>query len=156
MLNGIVTAHLGDAEALATVCFNTIDLKQWQWLGDFNRSFGTGGLKGMSEEAKSRLYHAMRTFSTEQFSLAREQLVEVAAIAGQSPVPYWLTAMAWQMEGKSEKADEAMSKADAFMAHLSLAEKKEPTDDGYHFVVCPTCNGTKMDNQKMHKAASRL
>ena len=22
------------------------------------------------------------------------------------------------------------------------AEKKKPTDDGYHFVVCPECNGT--------------
>ena len=28
------------------------------------------------------------------------------------------------------------------------AEKKTPTDDGYHFVICPTCNGTRMDNNK--------
>jgi hypothetical protein len=24
------------------------------------------------------------------------------------------------------------------------AEEAEPTDDGWHFVICPTCNGTRL------------
>jgi hypothetical protein len=31
-----------------------------------------------------------------------------------------------------------------FRALWEEAEKRSPTDDGWHFVVCPDCNGTRL------------
>jgi tetratricopeptide (TPR) repeat protein len=126
MLIGIVYAHNGDANALATACLESDDLPQlWRWLADLNYSLATGGLEGIYGEAQIKLYQAMRMLSTEQFSQTRDQLVNVAAMIAQSPLPHWLTAMAWQMEDKKDEADKAMKKAEPFMSRLSMAGSGE-------------------------------
>lgn len=129
MLTGIVAAHRGKADDLAAACFDPGDLpQQWRWLVVLNRSLVTGGVSDMPEEHRLGLREAMRAFSTEQFGLARKRLGTIANPTCRSPVPHWLTGMAWQMEGDKKNADEAMKKATRQMPCLSLPKSSDPME----------------------------
>ncbi len=121
MLAAIVEAKAGSAAKMAEACLNVDDLPRiWQWLGRLNQALGTGGAKDLSPSARLSLKRALTAISTEQFAAARKYLSATAAQAGASPIPPWLTAMTWLLEGKSEKGAAAMERAVALMPRVGL------------------------------------
>ncbi len=98
----------------------------WKWLGALNRCLATGGLEDVPEGARPTLCGALWAISAEQHSLARERLAVVAEAAPRSPLPDWLAAMSWQVEGNKQRADEAMTKAVRLMPQLCAAAWVEP------------------------------
>ncbi len=65
-----------------------------------------------------------------------------------TPYPDPKTVCKGQCEGMGQVPIKSDDMEEPFRTLWLEAEKKEPTDDGYHFVVCPECNGTGKEGDK--------
>jgi tetratricopeptide (TPR) repeat protein len=123
LLIGIVNARNKFPDDLAVATFNISKFpQQWQWLGAFNRSIATNGTAGYGVEMQKNFGAACQAISTEQFTLAKENLNSISEDNPEAPLPYWLTAMVLAMEDESYAANRLMKKADSLLPKFNISQ----------------------------------
>lgn len=141
LLRGALLLRQGQVVSLVWTTYDIGDLpQQWRWLSDINRCLATGGAADMTDEARSSLREALRALSTEQLQEARTKLAATMTMVNGSPLPHWLTAMAWIVEGNHEQATPAMEQARRLMPTFHIPADKQPHVlfvDGVHAGCAP-------------------
>ena len=124
LLAAIVRTRLGDPEGPSAF---SDPAQPWGWLGEVNRSLVLGGASDMPPKARATLRRAAMAFSCEQFAEARQLLAVVTVECPESPLPLWLTAMAWQTAGQNDPAQAAMKRAEPLLPVLRVDRAERPT-----------------------------